>query len=73
MRVQDLVIGKYYRFREHPTYGYAKCIKILRAKEAENTKPYAVVKCEHTISKNDNFGFIRYFKPCDLVRENIKK
>lgn len=69
MRVQDFKVGDYYRFRAHPKYGYAKCLKILRAKEGENPYRYAIIKCEQTVWKNDTFGFIRYFRPTDLIRE----
>ena len=69
MRVKDFVVGESYRFKDHPHYGYAKCVKILRAKEGENIHPYAVIKCAHIISKNDNMGFVRYFRPRDLIRD----
>jgi hypothetical protein len=69
MRPQDMVIGEFYRFRTHPNYSYAKCLKVLRAKEAENNNTYAVAKCEHVVCKNDKFGYIRYFRPVDLIKE----
>ena len=69
MRPQDIIIGESYRFRAHPHYGYAKAIQVLKGKEAENTNTYAVVKCEHTVYKNDDFGFTRYFRPSDLIKE----
>jgi hypothetical protein len=69
MRAQDIVIGKSYRFKEHPTYGYVKALEVLKPKQRENTKPYIIVKCEHTINKNDSFGFIRYFRPVEFIKE----
>jgi len=69
MRPQDIIIGEHYRLKDSPDYGYAKALRLLRAHEAENNNTYSVVKCEHTINKNDKFGFIRYFKPCDLIKE----
>lgn len=68
MRIQDIKIGKTYRFKAHPSTGYAKVIAILRPKEGENNNNYSVVKCQHTTHKNGDIGFIRYFKPSVLVR-----
>ena len=30
MRTQDIVIGETYRHKDHPNYGYAKALKIIR-------------------------------------------
>lgn len=81
MRTQDIVIGETYRHKDHPNYGYAKALKIIRpmpefkkrtalglTEEEKNVK-YVCVKCEWTLSKNDSFGLIKYFRPCDLVKE----
>jgi hypothetical protein len=85
MRVQDIVIGETYRHRDHPNYAYAKALKIIRpmAKykqknaldltEAEKAIKVVCVKCEWSLSKNDIFGFIKYFRPCDLVKEEEPK
>ena len=70
MRPQDIQVGEFYRFKAHPDYSYAKAIEVLRPKKGVNTHTYTIVKCEHLISKNDKFGFIRYFRPCDLMRED---
>lgn len=69
MRTQDIEIGKSYRLRSHPNYSFAKAVKILKPKQEENTNTYIVVKCELTVGKNDSFGFIKYFRPFDLVKE----
>lgn len=69
MRPQDIKIGEYYRFHSNPHYGYAKAIRVLKPKEDVNDKTYVIVECEHTVSKGDLFGFRRYFRPCDLVKE----
>jgi hypothetical protein len=69
MRPQDIEIGVFYRFKAHPGYSYAKAIEVLRPKQGVNTNRYKVVKCEHVISKKDTMGFIRYFRPSDLVKE----
>ena len=68
VRPNDIVIGESYRFKEHPNYSWAKAIKVLKPKQDENTHSYIIVKCEHSINKNDNFGFIRYFKPMALIK-----
>lgn len=80
MRTQDIVMGETYRHRDHPNYAYAKALKIIRpmAKykqkyadltDDEKSIKMVCVKCEWTISKNDSFGLIKYFKPCDLVKD----
>jgi hypothetical protein len=80
MRTQDIVIGETYRHRDHPNYCYAKALKIIRPM-AKYKQKYAdltddekliktvCVKCEWIISKNDSLGLIKYFKPCDLVKD----
>ncbi|MFA6066920.1 MAG: hypothetical protein WC707_07090 [Candidatus Babeliaceae bacterium] len=68
MIAKDIVIGEFYRFKDHPNYSYAKAIKVLPPKKGENTNNYIVVKCEHVVNKDDYFGFVRHFKPVDLVR-----
>ena len=69
MRPQDIVIGESYRFRAHPHYSYAKALEVLRPKQAENPHTYAVVKCIHSVDKNEEYGMIRYFRPVDLLKE----
>jgi hypothetical protein len=83
MRTQDIVIGETYRHRSDTSIGYAKAIKIIKpmAKfkqkyaydltEEEKSVKSVCVKCEWTLYKNDAFGFIKYFRPCDLVREEV--
>ena len=77
MRPQYIVIGDYYVFKEHPNYSYAKALAVLKAKQIiftweygklENPLSYAVIYCEHSVQKNDTFGFRRYFRPCDLLK-----
>jgi len=67
MRLQDIVIGKYYGHKDHPNYGCAKVIKILPPKTGINTKTYTIVKCEWSLERNDTIGLIKYFKPSNLV------
>ncbi len=68
MNSKNLIYGESYRHKDHPTYCWAKVIKVLKPKEAENTLNRVVVKCEYTQQKDDTFGLIKYFKPSDLVR-----
>jgi|WetSurMetagenome_2_1015567.scaffolds.fasta_scaffold1181642_2 hypothetical protein len=79
MRTQDIVIGETYRHRINANVGYAKAIKIIKpmAKfkqkysdytEDEKSIKNVVVKCECSMLKNDVIGFIKYFRPCDLVK-----
>jgi hypothetical protein len=72
MRPQDIKIGEYYRHRDHPTYAYAKAVEILKPGQGENDKKYIIVKCEWTVYKNSSFGFIKYFRPYDLVKEEAE-
>jgi hypothetical protein len=69
MRPQDIKIGEHYRLRTSPDYSYVKAIQVLKGKEGENNNTYSVVKCEHTVNKNGVMGFIRYFRPCDLIKD----
>jgi len=69
MRIQDVRLGTIYRFKEHPSSGYAKVIAILKPGEGVNKSRHAIVKCEHTIRKHDRWGFTRYFLPSALIRE----
>jgi hypothetical protein len=68
MRAIDIVIGESYRHKDHPTYCWAKAIKVLKPKQDENTNSYIVVKCEWSTEKNDKFGMIKYFTPSNLVK-----
>jgi len=81
MRIQDIVIGETYRHRDHPNYAYAKAVKIIHpmAKfkqksaydltEEEKKVKSVCVKCKYVVCKNDSFGLIKYFRPCDLVKD----
>lgn len=79
MRTQDVVVGETYRHVDSPNYCYAKVIKIIKpmAKykqkyagltEVEKQFKVVIIKCEWSQSKNDTFGLIKYFRPCDLVK-----
>ena len=68
MRQKDIVIGDYYRLTTTPNYSYVKPIRILAPKTSENPNTFIVVECEHTVDKNDSFGFIRKFKLSELKK-----
>lgn len=68
MRAQDLIVGESYRHKDHPNYCWAKVVKVLKPKEAENPHNRIIVKCEYSQMKDDKFGLIKYFKPSDLMR-----
>lgn len=68
MRVQDIIIGEYYRLKDTPNYSWIKPLEILKPKQAPNTNNYIIVKCEHTVDKNDTFGFIKYYRPNIIIK-----
>lgn len=82
MRTQDIKIGEYYRHRTSPSYAYAKAIKVLKPIKSKYRRRYTydrseveknilctVVKCEGTIYKNNPTCLIKYFRPCDLIKD----
>jgi hypothetical protein len=69
MRPQDIKLGKSYNLRNAPTNYYAKAIEILKPKQYPNTHTYTIVKCEWANGKNDTWGLIKYFRPCDMIKE----
>lgn len=69
MRPQDIIIGETYRLRSNPNYSYVKALEVIAGRTGVNIHGYKIVKCEHTISKDDSFGLIRYFRPIDMVKD----
>lgn len=67
MRAKDIVIGESYRHKDHPTYCWAKAVKVLQPKEGENPHNKIIVKCDYSQNKDDCFGVIKYFSPADLM------
>ena len=59
-----LQVEIYYRLKISPNYGYVKILEFL------NTSPKSA-RCEHTVDKNDKFGFIRTFNLREIL--NNKK
>lgn len=74
MRIQDIEVGKYYRLKNtgcqyQEYYGWVKVLKIYRKGQyGSPDKSKSLIKCEHTVNKNDTCGFIRYFRPMELVK-----
>jgi hypothetical protein len=77
VKANKIEIGKTYRLKGSPDYGYVKPVEIIRPgtwqmkalAEKEGIKPFGfiVVRCEHTVGKNDTVGLIRYFRPVSIV------
>lgn len=67
MKTQNIVIGEFYRHKSSPNYGYLKPLKILKANHIDNDLGFTVVKCEHTVNKNDSVGLIKNIRPSDIV------
>ena len=68
MKTKDIEVGKSYRHKDHPTYCWAKVVKVLNPKQEENPHNRIIVKCEYSQQKGDNFALIKYFKPSDLLK-----
>jgi hypothetical protein len=67
MRIKDVIMGKYYRHKDHPDYAWAKPLKIIPPKQGVNTHGYPIIECEWTIYKDATTGLIKYFKASNLV------
>jgi hypothetical protein len=72
MKVDKIIVGESYRHKDHADC-WAKVIQVLKPKEAENKHNRFVVKCEWSQDKNSNFGVIKYFKPSELIDNEVKK
>jgi hypothetical protein len=68
MRIKDIVIGKTYRLKSSPSYGYLKALEIIPPRQHIKHNNFVVIKCEHTVNKNDTIGFIRYFRPINIAQ-----
>jgi hypothetical protein len=77
MKADKIEIGKIYRLKSSPDYGYVVPVEIIRPgtwqmkalAKKEGIKPFRciVVKCEHTAYKDSTIGFIRYFRAADIL------
>ncbi len=68
MRADKIIEGCYYRFKSSPNYGFFKALRVLKARSYDNKLPYAIIEGEHTVEKNDKFGFLRTFKATDIMK-----
>ena len=68
MRAKDVILNQSYRHKDHPNYGWAKVIKILQPKEAENPHNRIILKCEWTVLKDDYVGMVKYFRPSNFIK-----
>jgi len=69
MKSKDIVIGKYYRIKSSPNYGYIKPLCISKPHTDDNANSFIIVKCEHTVNKDDTIGFIRRFRLDEIIEE----
>lgn len=67
MRAKDIKIGKTYRLKSSPSYGYIKAVEVLPPKTRENIKNCILVKFIHSCNDDFRFGAMRYFKPVDVI------
>ena len=69
MRTQDIVIGEVYRLRGPKNFGWVTIIRKLKPQELPNATRYVVYECGHMIHKKDKVGSCRYFRPCDIEKD----
>ena len=69
MRAADLKIGKTYRLKSSPNYGFIKVIEVLDRGSEPHRLQYIVAKVKHTVGRHDVTGFIRYFRPRDIIKD----
>jgi hypothetical protein len=68
MMASKIVIGATYRHRASGYY--AKVLEIIQPKKKGNTNTYIVIRCGWTQMPNEEYIWVKHFKPCDL--EEIK-
>jgi len=71
MRASQLVIGEHYRLSSSPNYGWVKVLEILKPNTPDNSNGFIVILCEHTVSKDDNWGFVRRFRLNSILPNNL--
>ena len=73
IRIQDIKVGNWYRLKNTSGeycdyYGWIKVIEVFkRGAYGSPDKKKSLVKCQHVVSRDDSYGFIRYFSPSDVV------
>jgi len=79
MRIQDIKVGESYRLSGTSCswgeyYGWVKVLEVYRVgdyRSPDKTKSW--VKCLHTVDKDSEVGFIRYFRPMRLVNTKVNR
>ena len=82
MRACDVKIGEWLEMKEpSDRYGFLKATGIILANQDHSTNwnytnkrkvPYITIVCEHTTSRESNFGLIKRFRLRDLQKEPDK-
>jgi len=72
MRIQDIKLNEYYRLKDTwgeycNYYGWVKVIEIYKKGQYGNPHKFSCVKCRHIIDKTDTVGFVRWFRPMELI------
>ena len=73
IRIQDIKVGNWYRLKNTSGeycdyYGWIKVIEVFkRGAYGSPDKKKSLVKCQHVVSRDDSYGFTRYFSPSDIV------
>ena len=73
IRIQDIKVGNWYRLKNTSGeycdyYGWIKVIEVFkRGAYGSPDKKKPLVKCRHVVSRDDSYGFTRYFSPSDIV------
>ena len=62
-----ILVGEYYRLKSTPNYSWVKVLRILPPRTKDNKNRFIVVECEHVVGKGDLFGFIRLFRPREIM------
>ena len=68
MNSKDIEIGKSYRLKSTPDYGWVKVLEVIKPNRGKDKHPFYTVKCEHTVNKDDTIGFIRLFRLSELLK-----
>ena len=67
MKAKDIKIGEFYRVQDNKLI-YAKALKVMPPKTAENKSNSILVECYCVLNKDDTCGLVKYFKVSRLVK-----
>lgn len=69
MRIQDIKVGEWYKIKNTNGYGWVQVLEIYKKGQYNSPdKSKSLIKCHHVVNKNDSVGFVRYFRPMDLIK-----